>query len=167
MMSDNQLSVQKYSHDATVFAAAGIYYDFGMSCSLYHDHQEDSEREGLTIDLFVTDNSTPVKAWGIAFESTDSITENQAQCQWLGYSKAFDYWYLAVPLQTKTSTIHLLEKLNIRNCSLITWQEADNEKFSFRGLPGLPSGSHEKKSMYSNYKRVIQTRDETFDEHND
>ena len=147
-MNSNQ-NDQQSSHDAAVFAAAELYFDFGMYCRIKANCLNNCPGEELNIDVFAAGNLDSENGWGIAFETYGSISGNQAQNYWLKYSEAFDRWYLAVPINTEKNTAQLLEQYDINNCSLITWQKEENEMYFFWGLPGLPSGPHKKRSMYN------------------
>ena len=134
------------NRDAAAFAAAEIYFDFGMYCRIKNEC--DTTEAEMNIDVIAAGNPDGEKGWGIAFETDVSVSEDQSHTQWREYSATFDHWYLAVPVPAEITTAHLLEEFNIDNCSLVTWQKEENEVFSFWGLPGLPSGPHKKRSMY-------------------
>lgn len=140
---------QQSNHNAAAFASAEIYTDYGMYCWINAGDQKNRPWKGQYIDVIAAGNpDSNEQVWGIAFETTDSVSEDQAMSQWITYSQTFDHWYLAVPVNAENNATCLLAQYDINNCSVISWQKKEGEVFFFWGLPGLPSGPHKKHSMY-------------------
>lgn len=138
------------SHNAAVFAAAALYFDYGLYCWVNPGEEKNKSWNKLYIDVIVARTQDEVQqAWLIEFETEASVSETQAQNQWRQYAQAYSHWYLAVPVNSRDRASFLLNKYCIDNCSLITWQKTEADDCFFYGLPCLPEGEHKKHSFYN------------------
>ena len=126
-------------HDAVVNRAGYIYTQYGLYVWTNPGSEKNKAWNGRYIDVIVARDPMPTLAYVTEIETELSVSDYQAQTQWLDYDQAYQpQWYMAVPAASEFEANRLLKKYGIVNCKVITWRLDARGVPQFQWLPGLP-----------------------------
>ena len=133
----SRITTNQSTHDDAVRAAASIYRKKGRTVSINPDGEKNESWSGYYIDVIAKRSNSATSAWVIEIETEDSVSEAEAEKQWVDYDKAYTQaWYLAVPVEEKENAKGLLRQFGIQHCTVVTWQQNNDDTHTFWGLPG-------------------------------
>ncbi|MDD9996102.1 MAG: hypothetical protein OXS35_10235 [Dehalococcoidia bacterium] len=125
-------------HDEVVYAIKREYESHGLQVSVNAGTQQTKEVSGYFPDVYAAQDIHQAPFWLIEVETADSITDSEAQNQWVDYDRAYHpAWWLAVPSACKEDTEELLDKHGIFNCTVVAWEMGEDGAYTFCTLPGL------------------------------
>lgn len=134
----NRESKKQSDHDNVVYTAKSIYEEHGKNVWINPGSTKNKTWSGQYIDVIATENKNSDKAWVIEIETEDSVSSTEAKNQWEKYDKAFTQrWHLAVPVNSESEALKLVNDTGIEHCKVITWKKNNDGTFTFWGLPGL------------------------------
>ena len=126
-------------HDAVVNRAGYIYTQYGLYVWTNPGSQKNKELNGRYIDVIAARDPKPTLAYVTEVETAISVSDYQAQTQWVDYDLAYQQrWYMAVPVESQFEANRLLKKYGIVHCEVITWRLDNHGVPQFQWLPGLP-----------------------------
>lgn len=126
-------------HDAVVTKAGYIYSEYGMYVWTNPGSQKNKEFNGRYIDVIAARGPTPTSAYVTEVETAISVSDYQAQTQWVDYDQAYQpQWYLAVPVEARFEANQLLKEYAVVHCEVITWRLDRRGVPQLSWLPGLP-----------------------------
>ena len=125
-------------HDEVVYAIKGVYECHGLQVSVNAGNQQTKQVSGCFPDVYAAQDTHQARYWVIEVETADSITDSEAQKQWVNYDRAYHpAWWLAVPSAYKDETEELLDKHGISYCKVVAWEMGADGAYTFCTLPGL------------------------------
>lgn len=124
-------------HDQVVYAAKNEYETHGKNVWINPNSEKNKTWNDQYIDVIATENEEPNKAWVIEIETEESVSQTEAENQWIKYDNAFTYWHLSVPTKSKLEADKLIKANKIEHCEVITWESGTEGKYTFSKLPGL------------------------------
>ncbi len=133
----NRSTDKQSEHDGAVRAAGQIYLENGKISWINPNGEKNKSWSARYIDVIAAEKSDADRAWVTEVETEGSVSDSEARLQWQDYAQAYTHWYLAVPIDLKSSAEGFLQKYNITNCTVITWRWNPNGTFTFWGLPGF------------------------------
>lgn len=142
------VNIKSPIHEAAVFAAAALYFDYGMYCWTAIDPSRNNASKDPLIDIVVDYQGDIQTTWGIVVATDMSIVGTMVHLRWAQYAQAFTHCCLIVPVDWETYVAHWVRQYRLTNCVIATWQKKEDMTFCFNGLPGLPPGEHDKRSGY-------------------
>ena len=124
-------------HDKVVRGIKRICESHGLQVSVNLGSQKKKQVCGYYPDVYAVRGPIPAPYWVIEVETAESITDSEAQEQWVKYDRVYPAWWLAVPTACKDDAEALLKKLGITNCNVVTWEMGENDGYIFCTLPSL------------------------------
>ena len=94
------------------------------------------ESWGLYIDVIAQSYISNLPRYSVFMEveTDDTVDENETR-EWINYEKAYYFWYLVIPENSKNRALTLLRDHHIENCRLITWKKDTWGRISVSELP--------------------------------
>ncbi len=130
-------AAKQSAHDDAVRAAGQIYRERGWHACLNPGGEKNTALAGLFVDIIASATANPDNPSVTEVETEDSVTEEEAESQWVKYGEAFPSWHLAVPVHRYEIARRLVAQHRVQHCRVIMWDRRPDGMHRFWGLPGL------------------------------
>ena len=100
-------------HDTVIRHISRRYRNRGYYVSINPGAQRNEDWNGRYVDVIVEHTQSDEIPLLIEVETRDSVTQSEAQEQWIDYSSSFERWYLAVPSSVASRAERLLNEYDI------------------------------------------------------
>ena len=127
------------THDDVVRAAESFYEERYKTVYINPGGQKNFTSGDIYFDVIVVGKESEGKEFAkyvIEIETEDSVTESEAERQWVKYDKGYNgRWYLAVPPEMEERAKELVDKFKIQYCKVVVWRKKNDGGYDVSDFP--------------------------------